>query len=129
GESIDPDNTGWPTVNGTTITDENELCNLLVGYWDKELVDCGGARKILRTWIVLDWCTNEFVEAVQIIKLKDTVGPQLTCPEDFEVGTDFWYCYANVSVPKPIAIDACSEIATYQLESSSGTIINFGNNF
>jgi len=129
GESILPDNTGWPTVDGTPITDENNLCNIFVGYWDKELTECGGGRKIVRTWTVLDWCTVEFVEAVQVIKLVDDVGPELTCPADFEVGTDFWYCYANVSVPKPIAIDECSDIASYSLTSSSGIVISFGNNF
>ena len=129
GESILPDVTGWPTVDGTPITDENNLCNIFVGYWDKELTECGGGRKIVRTWTVLDWCTVEFVEAVQVIKLVDEVGPELTCPADFEVGTDFWYCYANVSVPKPIAIDACSDIASYSLTSSSGIVVSFGNNF
>lgn len=29
GESILPDVTGWPTVDGTPITDENNLCNIL----------------------------------------------------------------------------------------------------
>ena len=49
GESILPDVTGWPTVDGTPITDENNLCNIFVGYWDKELTECGGGRKIVRT--------------------------------------------------------------------------------
>lgn len=129
GESIHPNNTGWPSVDGTPITDETDLCNIFVGYWDKELNDCGGGRKIARTWTVLDWCNVELVEAVQVIKLSDNVGPELTCPDDMEVGTDFWYCYANVSVPKPEAIDECSEIATYSLVSSSGVVVSFGNNF
>jgi hypothetical protein len=53
----------------------------------------------------------------------------LTCPADFEVGTDFWYCYANVSVPKPGAVDECSEIASYSLTSTSGIVVSFGNNY
>ncbi len=129
GESTLPDHTGWPTVDGTPITDENSLCNIFVGYWDKELNECGGGRKIVRTWTVLNWCTVELVEAVQVIKLTDNVGPELTCPADYEVGTDFWYCYANVSVPKPIAFDECSEIASYSLTSTDGTVVSFGNNF
>ncbi len=59
GDDIDPDNTGWPTVNGTEITDESNVCNIFVGYWDKELNDCGEGTKIVRTWTVLDWCTQE----------------------------------------------------------------------
>lgn len=57
GESTLPDHTGWPTVDGTPITDESSLCNIFVGYWDKELNECGGGRKIVRTWTVLNWCT------------------------------------------------------------------------
>ena len=129
GESADPEHTGWPTVNGIPITDENDLCNIFVGYWDKELNECGGGRKIARTWTVLDWCNVEVVEGVQVIKLSDNVGPELTCPEDYEVGTDFWYCYANVSVPKPAAVDNCSEISTYSLHSTGGTVVSFGNNY
>ena len=99
GTSSDPDVTGWPQIGGYDLTDEAGLCNLFLGYWDKPLEDCGGGQKILRTWTVLDWCTLELIESVQIIKLSDTQGPVLTCPSDLSVGTDFWYCYANVSVP------------------------------
>jgi len=129
GESAHPNHTGWPTVDGTPITDENDLCNIFVGYWDKELNECGGGRKIVRTWTVLDWCQVELVEAVQVIKLMDNEGPVLTCPADYEVGTDFWYCYANVSVPKPQAVDNCSEIASYSLISTDGIVVSFGNNY
>ena len=129
GESIFPDNTGWPTIDGQPITDDNDLCNIFVGYWDENLNDCGGGRKIARTWTVLDWCNVEVINQVQVIKLTDSEGPELTCPDNMTVGTDFWYCHANVSVPKPIAVDACSEIATYVLTSSSGTVVSFGNNF
>ena len=129
GSSSDPDVTGWPQIGGYDLTDEAGLCNLFLGYWDKPLDDCGGGEKILRTWTILDWCTLELIESIQIIKLSDTDGPILTCPNNFTVGTDFWYCYANVSVPKPIAYDACSNIIAYSLESNDGTIVQFGNNY
>jgi hypothetical protein len=129
GSSSDPDVTGWPQIGGYNLTDEAGLCNLFVGYWDKPLDDCGGGEKILRTWSVLDWCTLELIEHAQIIKLSDDQGPVLDCPDDFTVGTDFWYCYASVSVPKPDAYDNCSDIVNYSLEASSGVIVQFGNNF
>jgi hypothetical protein len=34
-----------------------------------------------------------------------------------------------VSVPKPQAEDACSEIESYQLIASAGTVVSFGSNF
>jgi hypothetical protein len=129
GSSSDPDVTGWPQIGGYDLTDEAGLCNLFLGYWDKPLEDCGGGQKILRTWTILDWCTQEIIEGQQIIKLSDTEGPVLTCPNDLTVGTDFWYCYANVSVPKPIAYDNCSDIVSYSLESVDGIIVQFGNNY
>ena len=129
GDSSDPSDTGWPTVNGNEITDEDNVCNIFVGYWDKPLNDCGNGEKIVRTWTVLDWCTQTTVECVQVIKLSDDEAPELTCPNDFEVGTDFWYCYANVSVPKPSVFDACGSSYTLSLTSSAGHVVNFGNNY
>jgi len=129
GDSSDPDFTGWPTVNGNEITDEDNVCNIFVGYWDKPLNDCGNGEKIVRTWTVLDWCTQTTLECVQVIKLTDDEAPEITCPEDFEVGTDFWYCYANVSVPKPDVFDACGSSYTLTLTASAGIVVNFGNNY
>jgi hypothetical protein len=129
GSSSDPDVTGWPQIGGIDLTDEAGLCNLFVGYWDKALEDCGGGQKILRTWTVLDWCTLELIEHAQIIKLSDEQGPELDCPNDFTVGTDFWYCYANVSVPKPIAEDNCSDVVSFSLFSADGIVVQYGNNF
>jgi hypothetical protein len=129
GSSSDPSVTGWPTIGGYNLTYEQNLCNLFVGYWDKALIDCGGGKKILRTWTVLDWCTQQLTEGKQIIKLSDTEGPTLVCHDDITVGTDFWYCYASVSVPKPIAYDNCSDVVTYSLESADGTVVVYGNNY
>jgi hypothetical protein len=129
GSSSDPDVTGWPQIGGYDLTDDAGLCNLFLGYWDKPLEDCGGGEKILRTWTILDWCTLELIESQQIIKLSDTQGPELVCPNNLTVGTDFWYCYANVSVPKPLAHDECSDVVSYSLTSSAGTIVQFGNNY
>ncbi len=129
GSSSDPDVTGWPQIGGYDVTDEQGVCNLFLGYWDKALDDCGGGSKILRTWTVLDWCTLQLTEGTQILKLSDIEGPVLTCPANLTVGTDFWYCHASVSVPKPIANDNCSDVVNYSLTSSAGVIIQLGNNY
>jgi hypothetical protein len=129
GSSSDPSVTGWPQIGGYDLTDQAGLCNLFVGYWDKILLDCGGGKKILRTWTVLDWCTQELIEGKQVIKLSDTEGPVLVCPDDFTVGTDFWFCYASVSVPKPIAYDNCSDVFSYSLDSPDGIVVIYGNNY
>nr|MDQ3016115.1 HYR domain-containing protein [Bacteroidota bacterium] len=129
GDDISPENTGWPTVNGNPITDDNNICNIFVGYWDKELNDCGEGTKIVRTWTILDWCTQTTLECVQVIKLSDNEAPILTCPSNITVGTDFWYCYANVSVPRPTVVDECGSSFVLSLTSSAGVVVNFGNNY
>ncbi|MBK9984537.1 MAG: HYR domain-containing protein [Saprospiraceae bacterium] len=121
--------TGWPSVNGTPITDDNNVCNIFVGFWDHTLNDCGNGVKIVRTWTILDWCTQTTLECVQVIKLADDEAPIISCPSDLTVGTDFWYCYANVSVPKPTVTDACGSAWTLALTATGGHIVNFGNNY
>jgi hypothetical protein len=129
GDSSDPEDTGWPTVNGNPITDDNNVCNIFVGYWDKELNDCGNGLKLVRTWTILDWCTQETFECVQVLKFTDDEAPVLDCPSDITVGTDFWYCTASVSVPEPDVFDECGSSFTLTLTASGGHVVNFGNHF
>lgn len=126
-DSSDPSVTGWPQVDGIDLTDVPGHCNILATYTDNEFDLCGGGRKIIRTWTVLDWCAPESREFVQFIILADREGPVLTCTPDITVGTNVWYCYANVTVPLPGAIDACSPIKSYQLQSPFGIVVPTGN--
>src|SRR5690606_32194044 len=103
-----PDVTGWPTLGGRPLG-MNPFCNLWTWYDDIELEDCGGGKKIIRRWTVYNGCTQQHIRSSQAIKLTDIVPPVITCPADMSVGTDFWYCYANVSVPRPPVSDACSD--------------------
>ncbi|MDX1479985.1 MAG: hypothetical protein R3301_19895, partial [Saprospiraceae bacterium] len=68
GGSTDPSVTGYPTVNGSPIV-AGGTCNIFAGYTDLELTDCGAGLKIVRTWTLLDWCTQETAQCVQVIKL------------------------------------------------------------
>ncbi|HJW30014.1 MAG TPA: HYR domain-containing protein, partial [Saprospiraceae bacterium] len=129
GDNPDPEFTGWPTVNGIPITDESNVCNIFVGYWDKPINDCGNGEKIVRTWTILNWCNQTTKKCNQVIKLSDDQAPEITCPGDFTVGTDFWYCYSSVSVPKPDVVDACGSAFTLSLASDAGTVVNYGNNY
>ena len=124
-DSIDPSNTGWVTVGGVPLTN-GSVCNIFTDYWDKPLPACGNGTKIIRTWTILDWCTQETDECVQVIKL-DAEGPQLTCPPDQTVGSDPWNCDADVVLVEPTVFDACGD-AVYSLvpTSSQGTIVPWG---
>ncbi len=128
GGSSDPSVTGWPQVNGIDLNLAAGICNLYVTYKDLVIDLCGGGIKIIRTWTVIDWCTGQTSVFSQAIILADHQGPILTCVEDMLVGTDVWYCYANVIVPKPIAVDACSRVVSYKLFSPEGSVVTAGNN-
>lgn len=122
GDSADPENTGYPTLDGADIV-EGGICNIFAGYSDKEIEDCGGGTKIIRTWTILDWCTQELFECTQIIKLADDVGPEIVCPDDITVIADPWYCSADFTVPQPVVSDACG--TPYSIELDAGQLSGF----
>ncbi len=82
---------------------------------------CGGGFKMLRTYVVIDWCTNTTMDHVQVIKVEDTQGPVLTCNADMTVGTTSNGCAANVFIATPTATD-CSDGTTFTAVASNGTI-------
>jgi uncharacterized repeat protein (TIGR01451 family) len=129
GDSSDPTNTGWPLVNGAPITDIPGYCNLMSTYTDRVIRLCGGGTKIIREWNIVDWCVPINVPFVQTIHLGDHTGPLLTCTSNLAVSTDVWSCYANVIVPKPQAVDLCSNIRTYTLTTSAGIVVVQGNTY
>ncbi|MBT8233831.1 MAG: hypothetical protein KJN84_14455, partial [Bacteroidia bacterium] len=103
---------------------DNEVCNLISGYTDQEIdacaPGCGGNRKILRSWVVLDWCTGQFAEYGQIIKSQDTQGPQLSVPNT-SASVDPWNCTAAVNLPAPEHIgDDCDSDVTYYIGNTGG---------
>jgi hypothetical protein len=63
----------------------------------------------------------------QTIKLADHLGPVLTCTPDLLVSTDAWSCNTNVVLQRPAAVDSCSDIVSYKLTASAGTVVVIGN--
>ncbi len=127
GESSHPGNTGWPTLDGVEINEF--LCNIFLTWEDHPLGDCGGGNKIVRTWTLLDWCTLEIIEGEQIIKLTDEQAPVLTCPADHTVGSDPWFCFGNVILQVPFAVDICGTPFTLTPSISAGILVHFGGTF
>ncbi len=82
-----------------------------------------GCYKILRRWIVLDWCSSEVKEYNQIIKVVDTTGPTTVVPDEITLGTDVWKCSATFNVPDPDATDNCSKEVHYTVFSADGTLL------
>lgn len=100
-----PSNTGVPTYNGDPL---GALCQYSVTYTDNIIPMCQGAQKILRTWIVKDWCTSGQRTHVQEILIVDNVPPVITCPANITINTNLGVCTAKYTLPNPTVTDACA---------------------
>jgi subtilisin-like proprotein convertase family protein len=117
GDSIDPANTGYPSVGGISLG-SGIVCNIFTTYDDSDPIagECGGAYKIVRTWTLLDWCAQTASTCSQVIKLEDNTAPHISyCPGDFTIGTEFWYCWGETNLPKPSGYDDCSDPLTWEV--------------
>lgn len=77
----DPSLTGLPT--GVTCD------NMMYQYTDTEIPLCGAGYKLVREWLIVDWCTGQQLNGVQIIKVEDTMAPIVTCPADLGQPSNF----------------------------------------
>lgn len=56
----------WPSSGAGFITNEGNVGNIFVAYWDLEIALPTG-QQIKRTWTLLNWCTEQTIEYVQNI--------------------------------------------------------------
>ena len=101
-----------------------DICNLITTYTDTNVdacgIGCGGNTKILRNWIILDWCESVFIEYGQLIKAVDTEAPVITVSA-IQVSVDPWNCEANITLPSPEHLtDNCDPNPTYRIGNSGG---------
>ena len=103
---------------------DQDICNLITGYTDTEIevcaIGCGGNRKILRNWTILDWCSGEFINYGQLIKAVDRDAPTIDV-QTIQVSVDPWNCNANIDLPNPEHLfDDCDANPTYRIGNSAG---------
>lgn len=108
--NTNPTVTGAPTINGQSLY-QSGVCEINVTYTDQTIDICGGSKKILRAWSVVDWCTGEIKTYTQIIKILDKTGPVISCPAAATVGTDDYACTAS-TILSATATDACSSVSS-----------------
>ena len=53
--------------------DHHGLCDISYTYEDQRLETCGEGYKIIRTWLLVNWCSGVNSEHQQVIKVEDTV--------------------------------------------------------
>ncbi len=121
--------TGFPMLHGIPVTkykadgsglnigyqypwDSYGFCEINVEYKDHVIPVCVGSYKILRTWKLVDWCTNEIVEHTQIIKVLDKEAT-IDGPEDIALitNTNTKVCEADFRIPDGKIWEACGEVA------------------
>lgn len=131
--SWDLNNNGYPDINETGVPrslggfpiPNTGFCKLNTAYVDQILPGCGVSKKILRSWTVLDWCTNRVATKIQIIKIVDNKGPQasIVVPNTSLVA-DAYTCLAEWRVIAPTDIIDCSAVTfsvSYILSRADGT--------
>ncbi len=116
---------GYPTANGVAIN--GAICNLVSSKTDVEIpvcdISCSNSFKVLRNWVILDWCTAQSTEYTQIIKAVDEEEPTIEA-NDITVSTDPWVCEANFYLPAPsILHDNCTSYVTYEVSGPAGVSI------
>ena len=89
---------------------------------------CDGSYKMLRKYILVDWCDNSILEYTQIIKILDTTAPSITCPADLTISTNSSDCLGAVQLPTASATDACSSSVTVSVSNVSSGTYNPSNN-
>lgn len=114
---------GEPTYKGRPLT---LMCKIIFTHSDSVDMRCSGTRTILRTWIVVDCCTNIITKHLQTIMLVDKTPPNVICPADFIVPTKEGKCTADVTLPVPVVSDNCSKIIKITISGSGFGNLDYG---
>lgn len=134
--------------SGFPVLIEGTYCNYAVTSDDENLSLCEDSDntfKIIRTWTVLDWCSNTLItfnddnnngvqdgneeDNVQIIKVIDDVAPVITIATDADLtlstniaGVHPQPCKTTEALPIPTITDDCSTF-TYSVFTEVGVAI------
>jgi hypothetical protein len=81
--NTNPSFTGEPTIGGYPLV---LLCDLFASYTDQVKVLNAGNKVILRSWVVVDWCTGQANSFIQNIRIEDTT------PRNSKYSNDFMFC-------------------------------------
>ncbi|HLO53691.1 MAG TPA: M36 family metallopeptidase, partial [Saprospiraceae bacterium] len=102
-------------------------CNFFAAHTDTEIdacaLHCHGNKKVIRRWTILDWCSGELSEAIQIIKAVDQTPPTFIT-KDTTVSTRPWDCTGEFFLPLPWELhDNCDANPTYVVSGPEGVIV------
>lgn len=124
--SIDLMNTallGSPAIGSQWGIDSFDLLHLTATFEDLAVEECSGNSLITRYWTVGNTCEGTTREEVQEIRLRDTIGPNLICPDTLAVNAlEATEASPALILPAATATDACSEAIEYEVQLLGDTI-------
>ncbi|MBR9920056.1 MAG: HYR domain-containing protein [Bacteroidetes bacterium] len=112
------------TGSGIPLDFDGQYCNYGYAFSDQTLSDCGSAFQIVRTWTVLDWCTQAVItenqageDNIQIIKVKDLTPPVVSL-SPFTVSANVYGqhpqpCTSQDFLLPPVVSDNCHDWTVY----------------
>jgi len=94
----------------------HNLCDISFAFSDVILPVCGDSYKILRSWTIINWCSNVTKLHSQTIFVEDTTGPEVP-NGDITIDAAGYDCEGSVTLSDFGITDGCSDvtsvIATY----------------
>ena len=118
----DPTITGYPTFSGEVINSDN-TCGLVVKMVADTAYICDEYEfQIHRSWLVTDECSGFETASLQIVHIKDTTPPEITCPTDFTVTTEGGDCISTIELEEPTITDNCDGGMEYDVITSFGAV-------
>ncbi len=131
------------TGSGVPSVAEGQYCNYAVSSSDDILELCGNIAgdnlfKIVRTWTVLDWCTNSLVttgasgeDNIQVIKVVDITDPVITVGDQTVSaslpGQHPQPCRSISALETAVVSDNCGNV-TYSIFTPVGQAVTQPNN-
>ena len=116
---------------------EGAYCNFSVTSNDETVSICSSTNtfKIIRTWTVLNWCTNELIttdingdDNIQFIKILDNVAPVITVDNVTVSANVAGECVSTAALPAASVTDNCSGVASVEIYTDAGLINGNGGN-
>ena len=105
----DPSYTGLPGGGNFCAMIEYTYTDVFIPICD---LNCGysfNSYKIIRDWVLVDWCTGEIIKYTQIIKVLDQQAPFIEPMPDITMSVNPFDCSAQIPLPIPDASDNCTD--------------------
>ncbi len=114
-------------IDDRPVSIEENLCNVNSIFSDSASSGsncspgCVSGGKIFRSWTLLDWCTSEVQNHLQVIALDDSQAPMLSLSGSITESTQAGFCTLDFALPAPSRLnDNCDTNVTYNVDGTSG---------